>query len=308
MGKYNIGMIRKDFNKSLKTSFGGKVFSKQFKEVLDAKKNKFLTSKESKLTTYDRNVLEKIARGKDSHTLNDQEVKRAIKAFKKVGAGTEGVALSYHGTERNAAETFRAFQKEQAQADAPKGPTPAEIKHQQAVHERRMNVQRLYRQWDIDKEQGGVMGGRFQPRSAARTSVLKRDDPRGSVTPTPDKARASISDERKASTSAAGALDTDHDEHAATANESKANAPAPDKATSNPDTAIPSIAGGAPDVLSDKGPDVSPVTEGAMRVDLPPTTVPDTTAPAPPEDESPSLPDAPEPSNQDVDSDLPLGP
>lgn len=307
MAKYNIGVVRKHFEKSLQTSHGGKVYSKQFKQLLDAKKNPFLSSKASKLTNYDRDVLQKVARGKAEHQLTDQEMSRAIKALKKIGAGSEGVELTHYGRQRSPQESYKFLQKEQAKIDAPQGPTPQELEHQRLVHERRMNVARLYRQWDIDKEQGAVAGGRFQPRSAARTTVLNRDNPRGSVTPDADHAAASVADSRQSTASASDTTD-DHEspepESPREAGEKTTAAAAPQ----NPDTSIPHLAGGVPGQNEVPEDDISPVTEGTMQVAMPSEGE---AAPAPepaPDSEESTSGEAPVSNQADVDNDLPLGP
>lgn len=322
MGKYNIKFVREHIGKSLQTKFGGKVFSKQQKDILNPEKNPALKDKASGITAFAKRALKKVAFGKDSHSLTQQEMQSVLKTVKKIGATTADVKLTPYGRQASPGIASKRIQQEQLKADTPAGPTPQQLEEQQQLHERRMNVQRLYRQWDVEKEQGAVLGGRYLGRGNT-TSVLERDEPVGSVAdPQRHQAQTSAADSKQATTSASRPANKGQ-QPSVTGSQPPAESGKPPDRGAAPDggkagdqqptadsgkpateTRPPSIMGGAPNSGTEKT-DIAPVTEGTMQVTSTPPGKPSAKPTVSNEDKKKTKEERPDTS--EVDLDLPLG-
>lgn len=263
MGKYQIKHVRQHIKNALQTKSGGKVYDNTLKKIFDPKKNAAI----KKLPTYTKNVLRKIAFGNTEHTITDQEVQRALQQYKQVAKDTDTIKLS--SSREAKASSDVAYKRIQKQQSTTVEGTPEEDSIKVKQLEERLQNRLIYeRNRAMTRQEGSQERSYLDEKysTPVRKGALSRDDkPETSISRSEDAsnvntgkgATTSVASDQ-GSTSAARAMKEKASGETA---ENKEQSKTVDK---NPDTAPPTMAGGAGP--TDRSEDRSPNTDNPTPV------------------------------------------
>ncbi|MFC1663158.1 hypothetical protein ACFL04_03295 [Patescibacteria group bacterium] len=246
MGKYQAKFAQEHIRKALITEHGGEVFKEQFKNIYNPQKNplfknKSLTKK-MKLTTYQKNALQKAARGKGS--LTEQELETALKTYKKVASQTEGVEIGASKEAKASADVaYKRIKKLQEETDQPSISKEQITAREKIKQQRIANIRRFYNRQDDIKKYGPIIGDQAtQMRRGINTDDQR---PGTSVNQPQDPQTSAVAGEQQQAQTSASSSDqpmpdqpTDNTQSEGTPGQN----PASDK--ENTDTAPPEIAAG----------------------------------------------------------------